>query len=272
MTAQQKFGIFFIILVIATIAIFSGIKIKNEVDKNEFEQIYNTYKQEMDYGLEAKLPTVDSNIITAVIEPVFTMKYDYDSDFDYKSYKFNEEYNIEIEVGKSDLDSMTIPDQQEKCEAIFRKIKNTINDEFKSSAFAEYLGENGGKSRFKEVYDVDLYHHFVTYHINIKTSANTFYISEYSFSINDKQYTDNMINNIKAGRPENYVAPTPKPTPAPKKEPAIGMTAAEVEASTWGKPKSINKTTTIYGTSEQWVYSGFRYIYIDYGYVTAIQE
>lgn len=57
-----------------------------------------------------------------------------------------------------------------------------------------------------------------------------------------------------------------------KKEPAIGMTAEQVEASTWGKPKDINKTTYSWGVKEQWVYSDYRYIYLEDGIVTAIQE
>lgn len=57
-----------------------------------------------------------------------------------------------------------------------------------------------------------------------------------------------------------------------KPEPSIGMTANEVLSSKWGKPININKTTTQYGVSEQWVYSGYRYIYIDDGKVTAIQQ
>ena len=59
------------------------------------------------------------------------------------------------------------------------------------------------------------------------------------------------------------------------KNPAIGMTADEVENSTWGKPYDINKTTTKNGISEQWVYksgSSFKYIYLENGVVTAIQE
>ena len=56
------------------------------------------------------------------------------------------------------------------------------------------------------------------------------------------------------------------------KEPTIGMTKTEVENSTWGKPKDINKTTTKYGTREQWVYKGYKYIYFENGVVTSIQE
>ena len=56
------------------------------------------------------------------------------------------------------------------------------------------------------------------------------------------------------------------------KEPAIGMTTEEINNSTWGKPQKINKTSYSWGTTEQWVYSGYRYIYFEDGIVTAIQE
>lgn len=52
----------------------------------------------------------------------------------------------------------------------------------------------------------------------------------------------------------------------------VGMTKAEVAASCWGKPKSINSTTTARGTREQWVY-GRDYLYFDEnGLLTTIQN
>lgn len=59
--------------------------------------------------------------------------------------------------------------------------------------------------------------------------------------------------------------------PEEKVEPAIGMTEAEVYASTWGAPQKVNTTETAAGKREQWVYDG-GYIYLDNGIVTAIQE
>lgn len=56
------------------------------------------------------------------------------------------------------------------------------------------------------------------------------------------------------------------------KEPSIGMTKNEVLNSTWGEPEDINKTTTKYGTSEQWCYNGNKYIYFEDGIVTSIQD
>ncbi len=58
---------------------------------------------------------------------------------------------------------------------------------------------------------------------------------------------------------------------APKAVPSIGMTADEVRNSTWGNPDNINRTTTLSGETEQWVYA-YGYIYFDNGVVTSIQD
>jgi hypothetical protein len=52
--------------------------------------------------------------------------------------------------------------------------------------------------------------------------------------------------------------------------PAIGMTADEVR-SIWGIPTDVNRTETVNGVSEQWVYTN-GYVYLDNGVVTAIQD
>lgn len=54
--------------------------------------------------------------------------------------------------------------------------------------------------------------------------------------------------------------------------PKIGMTADEVKQTNWGEPQKINKTTYSWGTSEQWCYSDYRYIYLEDGIVTSISE
>ena len=53
---------------------------------------------------------------------------------------------------------------------------------------------------------------------------------------------------------------------------SIGMTKAQVLASCWGKPESINRTVTAYGVHEQWVYNLKSYVYFENGVVTAIQN
>jgi hypothetical protein len=55
------------------------------------------------------------------------------------------------------------------------------------------------------------------------------------------------------------------------KRPEIGMTSNEV-IEIWGNPIDINRTETKYGVSEQWVFLGNKYVYIEDGIVTAIQD
>jgi hypothetical protein len=53
----------------------------------------------------------------------------------------------------------------------------------------------------------------------------------------------------------------------------IGMTAEQVlKETSWGKPRSINRTTTAYGTREQWVYGNSNYLYFTNGVLTSIQN
>lgn len=80
------------------------------------------------------------------------------------------------------------------------------------------------------------------------------------------------LYDFQMSKPKPEEEPSKEPTIVIKKEPAIGMTAEEVRASTWGEPKDINKTTTKYRVKEQWVYSGYKYIYLENGIVTTIQE
>ena len=54
-------------------------------------------------------------------------------------------------------------------------------------------------------------------------------------------------------------------------EDVITKTKEEVERSTWGYPKKINKDTYSWGTKEQWVYDR-GYIYFKNGVVTSISE
>jgi hypothetical protein len=53
----------------------------------------------------------------------------------------------------------------------------------------------------------------------------------------------------------------------------IGMTVQEVIESSWGKPEHVNRTTSTYGTREQWVYPGYHnYLYFENGVLTSIQN
>lgn len=53
---------------------------------------------------------------------------------------------------------------------------------------------------------------------------------------------------------------------------SVGMTAEQVRAS-WGNPDDINRSTSSFGTHEQWVYDRLdSYVYLEDGVVTATQS
>ncbi|MDI1242250.1 MAG: hypothetical protein PSX80_10055 [bacterium] len=55
-----------------------------------------------------------------------------------------------------------------------------------------------------------------------------------------------------------------------KREPAVGMTLAEVSQSTWGAPTNKRTSTTTNGTTEVWTYTGKGTVYFFNGRVTQI--
>lgn len=52
----------------------------------------------------------------------------------------------------------------------------------------------------------------------------------------------------------------------------IGMSVDDVLASSWGKPNSINTTTTSTTVRQQWVYGNRSYLYFTNGVLTTIQN
>ena len=52
---------------------------------------------------------------------------------------------------------------------------------------------------------------------------------------------------------------------------AIGMSRQDALDSSWGRPRSINRSTFSFGVHEQWVYDG-GYLYFENGVLTSIQN
>lgn len=72
---------------------------------------------------------------------------------------------------------------------------------------------------------------------------------------------DDTYNQILQERSDSEVA-----------DPYIGMTYGKLVHSTWGTPYDKNITTTENGVVEQWCYRNGRYVYLEDGIVTSIQE
>lgn len=113
---------------------------------------------------------------------------------------------------------------------------------------------------FKLLDDGSIDTNYDVYRISSDSNTLTRYDRDYSsgkLSVDGKLYTKSSGST--------YV-------PEERAKPYIGMTKVQLEESSWGKPKDINRTTTAYGVREQWCYSGYKYVYVENGVVTAIQE
>lgn len=121
----------------------------------------------------------------------------------------------------------------------------------------------------KEYCDVNTFY-FSTDEAGGITVVNQYSQPRYNVSIDEKGIlTITSIVNTKAETYKKISDSTE--VPLEKVEPTIGMTADEVYNSTWGAPQKINRTDTLSGEREQWVYEN-GYIYLENGYVTSIQE
>lgn len=110
----------------------------------------------------------------------------------------------------------------------------------------------------------------------IDASSKTFYAVDDYYEVrgnNIYKHNVSLDGKISSKIEETYIKQSSSTYVSSKGySPKIGMSASEVRNSMWGSPNKINKTTTSYGTKEQWVYGSGKYIYLENGIVTAIQE
>lgn len=79
-----------------------------------------------------------------------------------------------------------------------------------------------------------------------------------------QKFDQEMVNRAKKDEAE-------RKRRAKSKGVSIGMSKTQVLESSWGKPLDINRTTTVHGTREQWIYEG-GYLYFDGEVLTTIQN
>lgn len=189
---------------------------------------------------------------------------------------FNEERlshydNVEKQQQQKWIEDQKLQDESERKE-IERALKNNdFNKISEMTLFGKYNREdyaalyNYANARLQQGKDNDL----MIFYLNEIPPNYSGYASDvimkFKLSLKSKGAWEQMYNEqqqlLKVIDKEKEVY-----------EPQIGMTGDEVRHSSWGEPEDINKTTTKYSVSEQWVYDDFKYIYLEDGIVTAIQE
>jgi len=187
-------------------------------------------------------------------------------------------------------------DQIDECE-LLGKVQGIFNYYEGTKSDNTQVNINGYNMKIGEKeysIDVEIYQPFIEFAPNIYKlrlrfedgyfePAEIIYGDGIEITFNDRThgiyYTDDGIDALEERKEiRNEAEPIKaRREQAQKQErldnvPKIGMTADEVRKTNWGEPDKINKTTYSWGTTEQWCYNNYRYIYFDDGIVTAIQE
>lgn len=192
----------------------------------------------------------------------------------FEKLQYDEPYAIMLEANENDVESLS-----EGIDAFrwFEEI-NTPDDKMIkkfNDIVTLYLEHEEVKDlNIHTLPDAQAMRYFVTDldYIN----ENLDYLGDSQKKMINKYHIDNLWDIAKSyenkEEQKNNPTTTITTTSIVKYEPIISMTDYEViEDSTWGKPKSINKTETAFGVREQWVYDR-GYLYFEDGYLTSIQS
>lgn len=204
---------------------------------------YGKYKYETGRGLsyEEKIRNIESLV---------SMKdYNKAEELNGKYFGNDSIYKDKIQICKDN--KLTSFDEAEKFvqENKERLILNKITDTLKND-----------KSAYSNK-DVTIY--YTNQYINYLQEYNT----DYDLVI------DNLYELKRAYYKENHSFSLVLDNNVLVYNPKIGMSKKEVIALTkYLIPTDINKTTSSYGTSEQWCYDSYKYLYFDNDKLTSIQE
>lgn len=226
-------------------------------------------------GFYADVTLYDEN--NNVVE---TKHFDYSKDFlaheqiEFPFTSKNQAYDYNIQWGYDDIPKTDSNDEEssfidEVCgnyyiehvgyRYIFQITPECVTVEEPSGYMYEYSSVYVSQDDKEESYSLVAKNDYGTYIFTLGVYGDVYITSSGQTPTKHFDNEESRLTHL----PDDYQEPV---------EPYVGMTAEQVEASTWGKPNDINKTTTQYGVNEQWVYSNDKYIYLEDGVVTAIQE
>jgi hypothetical protein len=191
-----------------------------------------------------------------------------------KYYKLPESKKVQVD--------QYIKDELEKDYAEITNNMQVTIDRYKDvSSLKDYLQTMRNKAYSRDIYNAgEEKINKAGGILNLEDYVLSDISKNYSNITSDSEYYDNAkkkLQEIKVESDKRFKAKYGIDPPSDKKEVKkegvrIGMTQDEVLNSTWGKPNKINKTTSKYGTSEQWVYGGNNYLYFENGILTTIQN
>lgn len=228
------------------------------------QEVFEQFSSNSGTALEQydKLSDKNKDVVNASIKNRLDKAYDDNTD--------NATMQQTIDMYK-DISNMKDYLQEMRDKSYFRVIYNKNEDSINKKGGLEKMGRFELESLMKEYEEIKPTSDFYS------NSLEKIELIKKELPRADKEYIKDSKEKYGVNLTQTYFEPgdTIKKeieTQTIKKEPQIGMTRDEAIDSTWGKPSDINKTTTKYGTHEQWVYGGNRYLYFEGNKLTTIQN
>lgn len=182
----------------------------------------------------------------------------------YINLLLNEDYKIVLE--QTENEDSSVQENYNNIALVLQRYQNVTENTYTNGEYASRYGQI--LTRLEEVDNIpDELKEQLEEVKKVSTEKKEYYTKL------DKE--EERLNDIKTGQEmieeeqmkNKMDARTLNPQPV-----KIGMTKEEVLTEGWGRPNDINKTTTAYGTSEQWVYDNYNYLYFEDGILTSIQN
>jgi hypothetical protein len=201
-----------------------------------------------------------------------------DTNYDLNSYGKTVDYSTQeqVQTTTSDNKELTVVPPKTEEEAIKFIVDNIENNNYEDAWYytTDFESENiKTLNAYAYILILNMEKNYYMRNIVIRLNIDPNYdgpmsseIKDFCLKYADVVYDKYEISEVKTKAELDARIP-----------PKIGMTKEEAYNSTWGYPDDINKTTTEYGVSEQWVYEekddfDIKCIYLDNDIVTAIQE
>ena len=225
----------------------SGYAYSKSEDVKDFRTIYIKDKDEVYIVPFSKQELEEKNINLENIETL-------DTNGIYK-------YKI-IELKTSNKDGSYNASKSAKIKFQSYKVDENADSRFKNVEISYYTSDDkyNISGFFADLSEVEYdYSREMALKVQLKEYRDYYRDEEKSIAVEQNEKIEENIKEQEKQRIKNSI-------------PQVGMSPSEVKQTKWGSPDRINKDTYSWGTTEQWVYNNYGYVYFRNGVVSSVSQ